>query len=190
MFSCWRSRPSPRDSSRLDRKIDTNPKPFGSPDYGKEELVAEMSAAFLCSYAGIQPTVIEKQAAYLARPVIAALSRDFVGSLSIQRKPEFSLGPSSCPGFQVGAILLGVFMKSGTHALPSAREPTEAWTVRVTHNCSFISAHYVRMAFSIISIGAYRFASYSCRSPNQTSLLGGPVFVRRSQAIATGRQGS
>jgi antirestriction protein ArdC len=53
-------------SSRLDRKLDTSPKPFGSPDYGKEELVAEMSAAFLCSYAGIQPTVIGNQAAYLA----------------------------------------------------------------------------------------------------------------------------
>lgn len=53
-------------SSRLDRKLDTDPKPFGSPDYGKEELVAEMSAAFLCSYAGINPVVIENQAAYLA----------------------------------------------------------------------------------------------------------------------------
>jgi antirestriction protein ArdC len=52
-------------SSRLDRKLDTAPKPFGSPDYGKEELVAEMSAAFLCSHAGIQPRVIENQAAYL-----------------------------------------------------------------------------------------------------------------------------
>jgi len=52
-------------SSRLDRKLDTAPKPFGSPDYGKEELVAEMSAAFLCSHAGIQPTLIENQAAYL-----------------------------------------------------------------------------------------------------------------------------
>jgi antirestriction protein ArdC len=53
-------------SSRLDRKLDTNPRPFGSPDYGKEELVAEMSAAFLCSRAGIQPAVIQNQAAYLA----------------------------------------------------------------------------------------------------------------------------
>jgi antirestriction protein ArdC len=53
-------------SSRLDRKIDTDPKPFGSSDYGKEELVAEMSAAFLCSHAGIYPTVIGNQAAYLA----------------------------------------------------------------------------------------------------------------------------
>jgi antirestriction protein ArdC len=53
-------------SSRLDRKLDTDPKPFGSPDYGKEELIAEMSAAFLCSIAGIQPAVIGNQAAYLA----------------------------------------------------------------------------------------------------------------------------
>lgn len=53
-------------SSRLDRKLDTTPKPFGSPDYGKEELIAECSAAFLCSYANIQPAVIENQAAYLA----------------------------------------------------------------------------------------------------------------------------
>ena len=52
-------------SSRLDRKLDTDPKPFGSPDYGKEELIAEMSAAFLCSHAGIAPTVIENQAAYV-----------------------------------------------------------------------------------------------------------------------------
>jgi antirestriction protein ArdC len=52
-------------SSRLDRKCDTEPKPFGSADYGKEELIAEMSAAFLSSAAGIQPRVIENQAAYL-----------------------------------------------------------------------------------------------------------------------------
>ncbi|MBL0869740.1 MAG: DUF1738 domain-containing protein [Phycisphaerales bacterium] len=53
-------------SSRLDRKIDTDPKPFGSPDYGKEELIAEMAAAFLCGEAGIRPAVIDNQAAYLA----------------------------------------------------------------------------------------------------------------------------
>jgi antirestriction protein ArdC len=52
-------------SQRLDRKLDTDPKPFGSADYGKEELIAEMSAAFLCGHAGIEPAVIENQAAYL-----------------------------------------------------------------------------------------------------------------------------
>ena len=53
-------------STRLDRKLDTNPKPFGSADYGKEELVAEMASAFLSSHVGIQPAVIDNQAAYLA----------------------------------------------------------------------------------------------------------------------------
>jgi antirestriction protein ArdC len=52
-------------SRRLDRKLDTEPKPFGSADYGREELIAEMSAAFLCGHVGIQPAVIENQAAYL-----------------------------------------------------------------------------------------------------------------------------
>lgn len=52
-------------SKRLDRKLDTEPQPFGSPDYGKEELVAEMSAAFLSAHAGIKPATIENQAAYL-----------------------------------------------------------------------------------------------------------------------------
>jgi antirestriction protein ArdC len=52
-------------SKRIDRKLDTDPKPFGSPDYGREELVAEMAAAFLCGHAGIRPAVIENQAAYV-----------------------------------------------------------------------------------------------------------------------------
>jgi len=52
-------------SKRLDRGIDSDPQPFGSPDYGKEELVAEMAAAFLSAHAGIKPVTIENQAAYL-----------------------------------------------------------------------------------------------------------------------------
>jgi antirestriction protein ArdC len=52
-------------SKRLDRKLDTDPKPFGSADYGREELIAEMAAAFLCGHVGIRPAVIENQAAYL-----------------------------------------------------------------------------------------------------------------------------
>jgi antirestriction protein ArdC len=52
-------------SSRLNRQLDKQPQPFGSADYGKEELVAEMASAFLCGHAGIKPAVIENQAAYL-----------------------------------------------------------------------------------------------------------------------------
>jgi len=53
-------------SKRLDRKLDTDTKPFGSPDYGKEELIAEMSAAFLCGQAGIFPAVIQNSASYIS----------------------------------------------------------------------------------------------------------------------------
>lgn len=52
-------------SKRLDRQLDTDPQPFGSADYGKEELVAEMAAAFLCAHAGITQILIENQAAYV-----------------------------------------------------------------------------------------------------------------------------
>ncbi|WP_425395035.1 ArdC family protein [Aeoliella sp.] len=38
---------------------------FGSPEYGKEELVAEMGAAFLCAHAGISPPTIENAASYI-----------------------------------------------------------------------------------------------------------------------------
>lgn len=53
-------------SSRLDRGIDTDLAPFGSPDYSKEELVAEMGSAYLCAFGGISPPTIEQSAAYLA----------------------------------------------------------------------------------------------------------------------------
>jgi antirestriction protein ArdC len=52
-------------SKRLDRGLDSIPKPFGSLDYGKEELIAEMAAAFLCGETGIKSAVIDNQAAYI-----------------------------------------------------------------------------------------------------------------------------
>lgn len=50
--------------SRLGRKTLIHPAPFGSEDYSQEELVAEMSAAFLCGEAGI-PVNVEHHASYL-----------------------------------------------------------------------------------------------------------------------------
>ena len=52
-------------STRLDRGLDTPPSPFGSQDYGREELIAEITAAFLCAEAGIDPVTVENSAAYL-----------------------------------------------------------------------------------------------------------------------------
>lgn len=50
--------------SRLDRHKDQADHHFGSKDYSKEELVAEMGAAYLCGQAGIDPQ-IESSAAYI-----------------------------------------------------------------------------------------------------------------------------
>jgi antirestriction protein ArdC len=52
-------------SSRLDRGLDGKLAPFGSPDYSKEELIAEMGAAFLNASAGISRPTIEQSASYL-----------------------------------------------------------------------------------------------------------------------------
>lgn len=53
--------------SRLNRpEVAEGVSPFGSKDYSREELVAEMTAAFLCGEAGIDAPVIENSAAYVA----------------------------------------------------------------------------------------------------------------------------
>jgi antirestriction protein ArdC len=53
-------------SSRLDRKLDSQLAAFGSADYCREELVAEMGASFLCGQAGIVDQQLDQSAAYIA----------------------------------------------------------------------------------------------------------------------------
>lgn len=53
-------------SSRLARKSILEPSYFGSHEYSKEELVAEMGAAFLCGHAAIEQKTIENSAAYIS----------------------------------------------------------------------------------------------------------------------------
>ena len=53
------------DRKRLNRISISEAAPFGSPTYSFEELVAELSAAYLCAEAGISPAVLENQAAYI-----------------------------------------------------------------------------------------------------------------------------
>ncbi|HZO80973.1 MAG TPA: zincin-like metallopeptidase domain-containing protein [Candidatus Binataceae bacterium] len=50
----------------LGREGITEVAPFGSAVYSREELVAELSAAFFCAEAGISNEVIRNQAAYVA----------------------------------------------------------------------------------------------------------------------------
>lgn len=51
--------------SRLGRKGVMDAASFGSHEYSKEELVAEMTAAFLCSETGIEQATIDNSAAYI-----------------------------------------------------------------------------------------------------------------------------
>src|SRR5579875_2749714 len=51
---------------RLAREGICEAAPFGSPVYSKEELCAELGAAYLCAEAGISNAVIANQAAYVA----------------------------------------------------------------------------------------------------------------------------
>ncbi|MCA9026690.1 MAG: DUF1738 domain-containing protein [Planctomycetaceae bacterium] len=82
-------------TKRLNRGLDETMAPFGSPDYGKEELVAEMSAAFLCATAGISPPTIEQSAAYIEswRKVIKGDKRIVVSAAgAAQRSADWILG--------------------------------------------------------------------------------------------------
>jgi len=52
-------------ASRLDREGITNVTPFGTADYSKEELVAEMASAFLCGHCGIETATLDNSASYI-----------------------------------------------------------------------------------------------------------------------------
>ncbi|MEO1009609.1 MAG: zincin-like metallopeptidase domain-containing protein [Planctomycetota bacterium] len=82
-------------SSRLDRGLDENLSAFGSVDYSKEEMVAEMGAAFLAAAAGIGQATIEQSAAYIDgwRTRVAADTRLVVQSAGMaQRAADWILG--------------------------------------------------------------------------------------------------
>jgi antirestriction protein ArdC len=51
--------------SRLNRETLTTPAAFGSKNYAREELIAEMGAAYLCAITGIAHATIENSAAYI-----------------------------------------------------------------------------------------------------------------------------
>jgi antirestriction protein ArdC len=53
-------------TSRLNREGYQTAAVFGSPSYGREELVAEFGAAFLCHEAGVDASRLEQSAAYIA----------------------------------------------------------------------------------------------------------------------------
>ena len=51
---------------RLNRKASIQVHKFGDEEYSKEELVAEMGAAFLCGFCNIEQKTIDNSAAYIS----------------------------------------------------------------------------------------------------------------------------
>lgn len=52
-------------STRLDRALDKDPKPFGSADYSREELVAELTACFLMADCKMDQATFNNSASYI-----------------------------------------------------------------------------------------------------------------------------
>ena len=83
--------------SRLNRKSMQQVNLFGSHEYSKEELVAEMTAAFLCAECGIEQPVIENQAAYIKGWVSKLREKDnekliVEAAQAAQKAADFILG--------------------------------------------------------------------------------------------------
>ena len=82
---------------RLARKSLAGWAPFGSADYSREELVAEMGAGFLCAHAGIDGATLENSAAYIQN-WLQVLKDDrravIVAAGQAQKAADFILGGS------------------------------------------------------------------------------------------------
>ncbi|MEQ8786232.1 MAG: zincin-like metallopeptidase domain-containing protein [Pirellulaceae bacterium] len=82
-------------AKRLNRKEIDTAVSFGSQDYGREELVAEMGAAFLCGVCGIETATLDNSAAYVAG-WLKAIKRDtklvVLAAAAAQRAADLILG--------------------------------------------------------------------------------------------------
>jgi antirestriction protein ArdC len=100
-------------ASRLNRRDNMKNAAFGSGDYGREELLAEFAAAFLCGAAGIVPATVQNSAAYIAswratikadRKIVvmaaaqAQKAADYIlGKLGASAGPDDDAAPGSAP---------------------------------------------------------------------------------------------
>jgi antirestriction protein ArdC len=81
--------------SRVGREGIMNHNPFGSEDYSKEELIAEMGAAMICGVAGIESRTLGNSAAYLQAWInkLKSDSRLIVSAASqAQKAADYILG--------------------------------------------------------------------------------------------------
>jgi antirestriction protein ArdC len=83
---------------RLNRQTLTDLCPFGSTNYSKEELVAEMGAAFLCGVAGIANETVDSSAAYI-QSWLTKLKNDtrlvILAAAQAQKAADYILGKES-----------------------------------------------------------------------------------------------
>ena len=86
---------------RLNRKTLTDGTPFGSPTYSREELCAEMGAAFLCAMSGIEDPTLQNSAAYI-NGWLTCLRSDpkalIVAGAQAQKAADCVLGLVRCRG--------------------------------------------------------------------------------------------
>jgi antirestriction protein ArdC len=90
---------------RLARPAVMDAASFGSHAYSKEELVAEMGAAFLCSHAGIEAATLESAASYIDGwiRVLRGDSRLVIQAAAhAQRAADFILGRAAEPERDTG----------------------------------------------------------------------------------------
>ena len=93
---------------RLNRKSLTDGTPFGSPTYSREELVAEMGAAFLCAMAGIEDPTIQNSASYIAswlRFVKSDPKALVIAGAQAQKASDFILGAAGVEQVEAPAEL-------------------------------------------------------------------------------------
>lgn len=93
--------------SRVGRDGIENVNAFASESYSKEELIAEMSSAFLCGVAGISPAVVSNSAAYLQSWIsrLRGDSRLLISAASAaQKAADFILGKQEQPVDDGGAV--------------------------------------------------------------------------------------
>ena len=97
-------------TSRLNRATVTESAGFGSNPYCREELVAEMGAAFLCGQAGIVESTLENSAAYLQN-WLEQLQNDkkliVQAAAQAQRAADFILGTKfdEAPAGETAAVV-------------------------------------------------------------------------------------
>jgi antirestriction protein ArdC len=93
--------------SRLNRETCMKPAVYGSRDYCKEELVAEIATCFLCGEAGIANAIIENSAAYIQfwlerlTHLLREDNKAFIrASAQAQKATDFILNRVGEPAFQ------------------------------------------------------------------------------------------